>query len=623
MAKSNGKKSGKGSRRKKKAWLSLLYTIGGLGLATILVILVENSRSTDLANPMTGVTSEFKSSDVAENTPIRFRDVARELGTVMRHGPGPRGRSLPEDTGSGIAWGDYDGDGDWDLYIPNYPGPLGEDHNPETSGKNHLFRNDGGRFTDVTDEAGVGDPNGFGMGATFADYDDDGDQDLYVTNFGANRLFRNRGDGTFEDVADEAGVADPQWGAGVAWGDYNRDGHLDFYLCNYVDYDAVDFKPEPSTDGYEAPYTLNPNSFNPQPNRLYRNRGDGTFEDVAEACGVANPDGRSLGATFCDLDGDGWLDLYINNDVSTNRLFRNLGADFEGEEPIQFADLSAITGTADPRGSMGLSVGELGAMTGEPDGLPDLFITHWLAQENAVYQSVLTSGGDLEYRDKTRHFRLGEISLDMVGWGSALADFDLDGRLDIAVANGSTLELRNEPANLKAEPVFVLWNDGKMFHDVAPYTGEALARRYWARGLAVADFDQDGDVDMAIAVNRGQPLLLINESETPNQSLVIKLAGPAHAGFGAKVEVVAAGMTQTRWCGGDVTFMGMHAAEIVFGLGPDKLARTVKVWWADGKESTYDAVPAGKLVVDYPVSQKVGTYPLIPNVPSSMKLGAK
>ncbi|HIG27388.1 MAG TPA: CRTAC1 family protein [Verrucomicrobiales bacterium] len=589
------------SRRRRRILIAIGGTALGIAVLTGLAFWLEIHRETDLADPAAKVTSRFKDFEMADSAPIRFRDVAESMGVIMHHGPGPRGRTLPEDTGSGIAWGDYDGDGDWDLYVVNFSGSSGKD--PDTEGANHLFRNDGDRFTDVTRQARVGDLEGFGMGATFADYDDDGDVDLYVSNFGPNRLYQNRGDGTFEEVAAKAGVADAHWSTGVTWGDFNRDGHLDLYVCNYVDYDDNGVGPDPALESgsgtYEVPFTLNPNSFDPQSNRLYRNRGDGTFEDVAEQCGVDNLEGRSLGATFCDLDGDGWLDLYVNNDASANKLFRNMTGDLGDNESILFADQSAATGTADPRGSMGLSVGEIGGMTGKPDSLPDLFVSHWLAQENAFYQSVVNSGGGLEYRDKTRHFRLGEISIDMVGWGTALADFDLDGRLDIAVANGSTLEQLDNPLLLKAEPVFIFWNGGKRFHNVAPKAGEVLVRKYWGRGLAVADFDRDGDVDLAIAVNRGQPLLLRNETLTTNQSLVITLRGSPSVCFGAKVEVYQKDHFQVRWSGADVTFMGMHAAELIFGLGENRMADKVKVKWADGKETTLIDVVAGRREVDY------------------------
>ncbi|MEE9522767.1 MAG: VCBS repeat-containing protein [candidate division NC10 bacterium] len=376
-----GRRTGKpGNPRRRKIWISLIATSSGLVVLGGFGYWLEVKRDTDLADARADVKAAFRHI-IPEHAPaLRFTNVADEAGIRMRHGPGERTRLLPEDTGSGIAWGDYDGDGDPDLYVVNFPSDPNAPPGPED--RNRLFRNEGGRFVDATDEAGVGDPAGFGMGASFADYDQDGDLDLYVTNHGPNRLFRNRGDGSFEEVAASAGVDDPLWSTGVAWGDFDRDGDLDLYVCNYVRFDlqvnAEEVVSPPEWEG--IPFTLNPNSFDPQPNRLYRNQGDGTFEDVAPALWVDNPEGRSLAATFCDLDNDGWLDIYVNNDVSQNVLFRNLGGEVLPGGP-HFAELSAMTGTADPRGSMGLSVGDVSGEGGRPDGNPDLFITHWIAQE--------------------------------------------------------------------------------------------------------------------------------------------------------------------------------------------------------------------------------------------------
>jgi len=550
------------------------------------------------------VTSRFKASENVALPEIRFDEVSSALGIEMLHGPGPRSRVLPEDTGSGLAWGDYDGDGDWDLYLVNMPGTtIRAGQPPGAEAANRLFRNEGGKFIDVTFSAGVADVEGVGMGASFADYDADGDVDLYVTNRGKNRLYRNQGDGRFEEVAEQAGVADPLWSLGAAWGDFDRDGWLDLYVCNYVQFDDADMAADLGAMEYEiiagahtVPFTLNPSSFDPQPNRLYRNLGDGRFEEVAASAGVDNPRGRSMAATFVDLDGDGWLDLYVNNDVSSNRLYRNLAGELDGAAVPTFEDRSALSGTADARGSMGLSVIELGGMLGEPDGLPDLFITHWIAQENAFYLSLRPEGQGLEYRDRIRHLHLGEISIDRVGWGSAMVDLDLDGRFDIAVANGSTQERADDPSRLIAEPLFLFWNDGSRFHDVAPGAGESAASPHRARGLAAADFDGDGDIDLALSVNRGRPLLLRNETQTMNQSLRIRLLGMDAVRFGARVEVRVAGKRQIRWWGADVSYLSGHAPELVFGLGPNPSAEQVSVHWADGSEISLHDVSAG--VVD-------------------------
>ena len=590
--------------RQRRLWWSSAATVAGVGALAALVWWIDRARDTDRADARAGVSVEFARSAAGES-PLRFTDVAAASGLTMRHGVATRHRALPEDNGSGLAWGDYDGDGDWDLYIVNHSGIA---HHGARSGNTHrLYRNNGdGTFTDVTVAAGVGDPDAFGMGATFVDYDDDGDEDLYVTNRGPNRLFQNQGDGTFIDVAARAGVNDPLWGTGTAWGDFDRDGHIDFYLCNYVTYDSEGLEPTVAQRGagssanpYEAPFTLNPNSYNAQPNRLFRNRGDGTFEDVTARCEVANPDGRSLAATFVDLDGDGWLDLFVNNDVSPNRLYRNTGGDFGPDEPVGFVDLSAVSGIADPRGAMGLSVAEIGDLAGIADGLPDLFITHWLTQENALYFSQLGAAGKLEYRDKTRQFDLGEISIDRVGWGCAFVDLDRDGRVDIAVANGSTLEQNEDALLLKPEPLFLFLNTGTTFRDVAPASGADAARLYAARGLAAADYDGDGDVDLALSCNQGAPVLLRNDSPTNHRSISLRLRGRAAFCRGAKVEVASGGRNQVRWWGADVSYLSMHAPEMIFGLGASTQADRIRVIWADGAVSEIEHVAAGAVTLDH------------------------
>lgn len=566
----------------------------------VLVWWFEWSHQTDRADARTGVSTEFVQSAMARETSVRFTDATATSGIRAVHGVPQRHRALPEDNGSGLAWGDFDGDGHPDLYVVNHPG-IGATPDWMSPG-NRLYRNGGdGVFVDVTEQAGVADRDGFGMGATFVDYDNDGDLDLSVTNRGPNRLYQNQGDGTFTDVAAHAGVADPLFGTGTAWGDFDRDGHVDFYLCNYVNYDSVGREPdaaESADGGYEAPFTLNPNAYDPQPNRLFRNRGDGTFEDVTARAGVADPDGRSLAATFVDLDGDGWLDLYVNNDVSPNRLYRNTGGDYPGR-PVAFIDLSTVTGTGDPRGSMGLSAAEISDMDGPSDGLPDLFITHWVAQENALYQSLATTVGIVEYRDKSRPFQLGEISIDRVGWGCAFVDLDLDGRVDIAVANGSTLEQKGDPLLLKPEPLFIFMNDGRGFRDVASLAGEATSMLYNARGLAAADFDADGDVDLAISTNQGEPHLLRNDTVTAHDSLTVRLKGPAAACFGAKIEVRASGRTQIRWWGADVSYLSQHGSDVIFGLGAVTSAESIRVTWSDGRVSTLHSIPAGRVQIDH------------------------
>jgi len=586
----------RGSSRKAKIAWSLVGTIAGTLVLGAFAAWQIRLRDTDLGDPEAGVTRREREV-IADVPAIEFRDVGSERGINMAHGPGPRGRTLPEDTGSGIAWGDVDGDGDLDLYVVNFPGTWGA--RPEPGGHNRLYRNDGGTFVEVSESAGVSDPDGFGMGAYFADYDGDGHTDLYVTNVGPNRLFRNRGDGTFEDVADTVGVAGTAdgWSTGAAWADFNKDGRLDLFVVNYVAYDDGGFEPDQlgHSAGGEAviPFTLNPNSFDPQPDWLFLANEMGGFDEVGSAMGVDDPHGRGLGAAVVDFDGDAWLDLYVSNDVSTNRLYRNLG----GEGTSGFQDLSMLTGTADPRGSMGLSVADLGdASGGPPDGLPDIFITHWVAQENAFYFALPPGGGGAwEYRDRIRELRLGEASTDVVGWGSALVDLDLDGRLDLVVANGSTLEVPDDPTRLQPETMFFMWNDGQRFHPVPTADDDAIARPIVGRGIAVADYDMDGDVDVAVSVNRGRPLLLENVSELGHASVVVTLEGPEAVVRGAAVEIAVDGFEHTRWWGADAGYLGTHASEMVVGLGASGVAQRIAVSWVDGTRASYESVPAGRV----------------------------
>lgn len=573
---------------------ALVASIVLSGLLALLALDLAQARDTDLADPSAGITTEHAGGPRPPGAPaITLVDVTAELG--LRPGPpAPRTRLLTEDTSGGVAWGDVDGDGDLDLAAAG----LAPEDDPAGQPAARLWRADPHGFTDSTGSSGIADPETacLGMGVYFVDFDADGDVDLHLTCVGPDRLYRNRGDGVFDEVAEAAGVADSGWSTGAAWGDFDRDGHLDLYLARYVDFEHGDtappLSPQPGWEG--MPFTLNPSSFDALPNRLFRNRGDDTFEELALPAGVADPGGRSLAVTTLDLDADGWLDLYVANDVSPNALLRNLTGRVGA---LVFEDLSAPTGSADPRGSMGLCAADLGAGSHPVDGRPDLFVTHWVAQENALYQTVATAAG-FEVRDRTRVLGLGEVSLEYVGWGCAAIDLDLDGRLDLVVANGSTLEDRTDPMRLRPEPMLLMWNDGAMFRDLGPWAGAATSRPLHGRGLAAADFDRDGDVDLALARNRSSPLVLRNDTPRTGASLAVTFEGRPSRLRGARIEVVQGSSTQVRWLGSDASYLSSHALEMLFGLGSARGVDRIEAHWADGSRSVLGPQPAGRLVLD-------------------------
>ena len=560
-------------------------------------------------NPPVSEIAQTLLRNVPSDAPrVIFTDVTAQAGIAFQHFHQTRSTQLPEDMGSGVAWGDYDNDGDLDLYLVNEVGPLTMTpaEQERSPAHNMLYRNDGdGTFTDVTGTAGVG-YRGMGMGATWGDYDNDGDLDLYVTNYGRNVLYRNDGDGTFTNVTRQARVDGGRHGfwTGATWSDYDNDGDLDLYVCNYVDYQDEGASDEMTGLQFDAvvPYTLNPSSYSPLPNILYRNNGDGTFTDVAKRAGVDDADGRSLTAVFCDFDGDGRPDLYVANDISESKLYWNRG---DGT----FEDASAVTWLADYRGSMGLAVGDW-----DHDGDFDIFKTHWIAQENAFYNNLsadmIGDAGEttavaavprfLRFTDMADRYGLGEISLDLVGWGTTMFDYNNDGRLDLFVVNGSTFQRPENTLELVPQPNLLFWNrdtaDG--FYNVSSISGDALQRVNVGRGAAFGDYDNDGDVDVVIVSNGGAAVLLRNDGGNEQQSITVRLLGTTgnRFGVGARVSVSADGIRQSREVGVGVSYLSYNSLDLVFGLGRYDMADTIAVRWPGGGEQIIQDIPASRLV---------------------------
>lgn len=547
-----------------------------------------------------GITSELERSIPADYPRVQFTDVAQQAGVDFKHFHGTRSTQLPEDMGSGAAWGDYDGDGYLDLYVCDIAAPLTATARQVAAspGGNRLYRNNGnGTFSDVTKRAGIG-YKGISMGAAWADFDNDGRLDLAVTNYGPLLLFRNKGDGTFEDVSRSSGLGRYRgfW-AGASWADYDHDGFTDLYVCGYVKYV---FKPEfvgtSSRQYNEAiPFMLNPSSYPPERNLLFHNNGNGTFREVAREAGVEGSEGRSLSAAWADFDGDGWPDLYVANDISDNAMFRNLGNG-------KFEDISNAAWVSDYRGAMGLAVGDY-----DRDGDLDLYVSHWIAQENALYWNMRLStagagkGGALKFTDVADMMGLGQITLKTIGWGTSFFDYDNDGQLDLLTVNGSTFQQEQDPSRLvpMKNQLFWLKNPEEGFFEVSAVSGRIFGTARVSRGAAFADYDNDGDVDVFIVNHDDRPLLLRNDGGNRNNWLKVRPL-PAHgnrSAFGARVEIQAGGQMQLREIGSQPSYLSQNALEAQFGVGQSRTVDRLKVIFSNGATRELEHVPVNQTVV--------------------------
>jgi tetratricopeptide (TPR) repeat protein len=545
-----------------------------------------------------GLTAELRRQMPSDVPEVSFTDVTAEAGIGFQHFTGVRTAQLPEDMGSGAAWGDYDNDGWPDLYVANLAGPLtlSPDELDASGARAALYHNErDGTFTEVGAAAGV-DLVGMGMGAAWGDYDNDGWADLLVSAYGQNTLFHNNRDGTFEDRTAEAGLAGlVGFWAGVSWSDYDRDGFLDVYVAGYVRYSPGAGASARQYD-VEVPASLNPSAFHPERNLLFRNEGDGTFAEVADEAGVSGSDGRSLTAAWADFNHDGWPDLYVANDVSDNALYHNLG---DGT----FRDVSLGALVADYRGAMGLAVGDWDA-----DGDTDLFVTHWIAQENALYNSLHTRliAADsapidpMRFMDQAERYGLGQIALDYIGWGTSFFDYDNDGRLDLLVVNGSTLQQSERPELLEPMPDQLFWNrspdDG--FYDVSSVSGAYFDRELVGRGAAFGDYDNDGDVDVFIVNNGGPGVLLRNDGGNRNRWLEVRLEGGEsnRSAIGTQLRLHAGGAVQAREVGAQSSYLSQNSPVAHFGLGEISEIDSLEIRWPAGGRQVFQDLSVDQIV---------------------------
>jgi len=519
-----------------------------------------------------------------------FTDVTKTAGlSAFRQFQGPRTSQLPEDMGSGVAWGDFDNDGYDDLFLVSGGGSLSL---PASElAPSELYRNAGnGRFEKVQD---FPETRIRGMAAAWGDYNNDGWLDLIVTGYDGIVLYRNDHGHL---IRDRRFPSPKGFWTGVTWGDYNRDGYLDVYVCGYVKYVPGKGDASSSTQqfGKEVPFTLNPASYEPERNLLFRNNGDGTFTEVARELGVDNPEGRSLSALWHDFDGDGWLDLYVANDISENKLYLNKGG--------KFIDAGRNAWVEEYRGSMGLAAGDF-----DRDGDDDLFISHWIAQQFALYQCLNSeqkragAAPELHFTDVSEMRGIGQPSMQSIGWGASFIDFDSDGWPDLVVANGSTFEQKDaSPRRLAPMPSFLFWNaHGEFFHDLAPWNS-SLAQPHVSRGLAVADFDNDGSMDVAI-MDHGEGVRLLRNDVPHGNWAEVRLhsrvrGSRAPLGFGDGAAVTAwVGNVPLRRTVTSASYLSQDSRRVHIGLGGAQKIDRLEVRWLGGRTEEWSNLPANRI----------------------------
>lgn len=519
-----------------------------------------------------------------------FYDIADSCGITFVHTDGSSGRYyLVETVTAGLGLFDYDNDGDLDIYFVNGAALPGKTF--ETPPTNELYRNDGGNhFTNVTVEAGVGDP-GYGMGCVMGDIDNDGYPDIYVSNFREDVLYKNNGNGTFTDVTKKAGLGDPRLGAGACMADFNKDGKLDIFVANYIECPLEESAPctihgvsvycDPSTwDMYE-----------PQQASLYFNQGDGTFDDVSEPSGIAAFRGRGMGVSCTDYDNDGDADIYIANDVTENFLYQN-NRDGTFEETALFAG-TAYDLHGHEQGSMGCDFGDF-----DGDGWFDIIVTSYQKQPNTLYHNQ----GEGIFEDITIPSGVIAGSMISVSWATFFFDYDNDSLCDLFIANGHLQDRIQEfepSTRYEATNQLFRYNGNLTFTDISNQAGPGFQVLRSTRGGAFGDLDNDGDLDIVLSNSRKGPTVLINELPKDNHWINIKLQGTQsnRAGIGARVEVTANGKTQINEVRAGSSYQSHYDLRLHYGLGKADTIDVISVIWPGNQVDTFKNVKTDRFIL--------------------------
>jgi hypothetical protein len=512
---------------------------------------------------------------------FQLRDVTKSAGIDFKHNSGAYGgKLLPETLGSGCAFLDYDNDGYQDILLVNSMDWPGHKRGRSTL---KLYRNNGnGTFADVTKAAGL-DGELYGMGVAVADYNNDGFPDILITCVGQNRLFQNTGKGTFTDVTKASGLAGRHaFSTSAVWFDYDRDGLLDLFVCNYVNW-SPEHDVFCSLDGKNKSYCT-PEAYRGETCWLFHNRGNGTFEDVTAASGIFDTSSKSLGVAMIDFDQDGWPDLFVANDTQPNKLYRNLRNGKFKDAAVEAGLAFSNEGKA--RAGMGVDVGDF-----ENSGRPGIAITNFDNEMVGLYRS--TAAG--QFDDVSLATGVGGPSKTTLGFGCGFADLDLDGRLDLVVANGHIDDtVRNIRGNVGyAQPPHLFLNLGNgKFQDVAPAYGGDFAAPRVGRGLAFGDFDRDGDVDVLLTTNNGPAYLFRNDVQSGNKSLRLYLTGTKsnRDAIGAVVRIFHGGSSQMRTLRSGSSYLSQSERALTFGVGKADQVDRIAVEWPSGASQEFTKI---------------------------------
>lgn len=497
-------------------------------------------------------------------------------------------RFLPETTGPGCAFFDYDNDGWMDIYLVNSGKCDFYDPNPPL--RNALYHNNrDGTFTDVTEKARV-PGGGYGQGVAVGDYDGDGFPDLYVTQYGRNILYHNNGDGTFSDVTEKAGVAAPGWSASAVWFDYDNDGKLDLFVCQFVEFSKTINKSCGTGEEGKHGYCI-PRLYMPMPSWLFHNNGDGTFTDVSKSSGIADSLGKAWGVVATDLNNDGLMDLFVSNDTVPNFIFMNRG---KGRfvETGNFAGV-AYSGDGRARSGMGIDSADF-----NQDGWMDLFVANIDLERFAIYQN----NHDESFDDQAAPTGIGMATRLMSGWGLKFFDYDNDGFLDLFLANGNPDDLIESIHSLVKfqEPLMLFHGSGKGFVNVSAQSGPVFTKPLSARGLAIGDFDNDGATDVLVANNDGAPVLLHNNVGSQNHWLGLKLVGTKSNpdAIGARIIYQAQDLKQQRMKVGGGSFLSSHDPRMVLGIGNRPKIDWLEIKWPlpSGKVERFTGLPVDRYI---------------------------